>query len=116
MVISMCVLPQENAYAERVQGTVKSDYIVFHNLREANMAYVSSKTMRLYNNEKPHLGLKRMTPSDFESYVNNLPQLDRPKMPIYQWDHGLLTNSPLINKKKKVAKKKKSTTTIVNLK
>jgi transposase InsO family protein len=116
MVISMCVLPQENAYAERVQGTLKNDYIVFENLREDNMTYVSSKIMRLYNNEKPHLGLKRMTPKDFEDYVDKLPQSDRPKMPIYQWNRELLTKSQLINKKKKVAKKKKSTTIIVNLK
>jgi len=71
--------------------------------------------MRLYNNEKPHLGLKRMTPNDFENYVDKLPQINRPKMPIYHWDHALLTKFQLINKKKKVAKKKKSTTIIVNL-
>lgn len=116
MAISMCVLPQENAYAERVQGTLKNDYIVFENLRNENMAYVSFKIMRLYNNEKPHLSLKRMTPNDFENYVNKLPQIDRPEMPIYQWNYELLTRSQLINKKKKVAKKKKSTTIIVNLK
>lgn len=116
MVISMCVLPQENAYAERVQGTLKNDYIVFKNLREENMAYVSSKTLRLYNDEKPHLGLKRMSPTDFEKYVDKLPQLERPQMPIYQWNQELLTKYQLVNKKKKVAKKKKSTTIIVNLK
>ena len=116
MAISMCVLPQENAYVERVQGTVKNDYIVFENLREGNMAYVSSKTMRLYNNEKPHLCLKRMNPTDFENYIDKLPQLEKPQMSIYQWNHELLTKFQLINKKKKVAKKKKSTTTIVNLK
>lgn len=116
MAISMCLLPQENAYAERVQGTLKNDYIVFENLREANMAYISTKIARLYNDEKPHLGLKRMTPTNFEKYVDKLPPLDRPKMPIYQWNHELLTNIQLINKKKKVAKKKKSTTIVVNLK
>ncbi len=115
MVISMCLMPQENAYAERVQGTLKNDYIVFENLRENNMAYLSTKIARLYNDEKPHLRLQRMTPTNFEKYVDKLPQEDRPQMPIYQWNHELLTNTQLINKKKKVAKKKKSTTTIVNL-
>jgi putative transposase len=116
MVISMCVLPQENAYVERVQGTLKNDYIVFQNLNKDKMAYVSSKIMRLYNNEKPHLSLKRMTPTSFENYVDKLSPLERPQMPIYQWDHGLLTKFQLINKKKKEAKKKKSTTITVNLK
>lgn len=116
MAISMCLLPQENAYAERVQGTLKNDYIVFENLRENNMAYISTKIARLYNDQKPHIGLQRMTPTDFEKYVDKLPLLDRPQMPIYQWNHELLTNIQLINKKKKVAKKKKSTTMIVNLK
>ncbi len=116
MAISMCLLPQENAYAERVQGTLKNDYIVFENLRENNMAYISSKITRLYNDEKPHVELQRMTPTNFEKYVDKLPLLDRPQMPIYQWNHELLTNIQLINKKKKVAKKKKSTTIMVNLK
>lgn len=116
MLISMCLLPQENAYAERVQGTLKNDYIVFENLRENNMAYISTKVARLYNDEKPHLGLKRMTPTNFENYVDKLPLIDRPEMPVYQWNHELLTNIQLINKKKKVAKKKKSTTIVLNLK
>lgn len=116
MAISMCLLPQENAYAERVQGTIKNDYIVFENLRENNMAYISAKIARLYNDEKPHLGLKRMTPTSFEMYVNKLPNIDRPQMPIFKWNHELLTNIQLVNKKKKVTKKKKSTIITVNLK
>jgi putative transposase len=116
MAISMCLLPQENAYAERVQGTLKNDYIVFENLRENNMAYISTKITRLYNEEKPHLGLQRMSPLNFEKYVDKLHLSERPQMPIYQWNHELLTNFQLINKKKKVAKKKKSITMVVNLK
>jgi len=116
MAISMCLLPQENAYAERVQGTLKNDYIVFENLTENNMTYISTKITRLYNDEKPHVGLQRMTPTNFEKYVDKLPSIDRPKTPIYQWNHELLTNLQLINKKKKVAKKKKSTTIVVTLK
>jgi hypothetical protein len=79
------------------------------------MTYVSSKIARLYNDERPHLGLHRMTPTAFEKYVDKLAPLDRPEMSVYQWNHELLTKNQVINKKKKVTKKKKSTTITVVL-
>ncbi len=77
-------LPQEIAYVERVQGTLKNNYIVFENLKETNMTYVSSKIVRLYNDERPYLGLHRMTLTAFEMYVDKLTPLDRSVMSVYQ--------------------------------
>ncbi|MDP3013361.1 MAG: DDE-type integrase/transposase/recombinase, partial [Candidatus Subteraquimicrobiales bacterium] len=37
MKISMCKMPQENAYVERVQGTLKHEYLFEHNLTEDNL-------------------------------------------------------------------------------
>jgi len=107
MKISMCTLPQENAYAERIQGTLKHDYIQMDELTEKNKAYIASKTMKLYNDERPHTSIGMISPSNFELYIERLLIKDRPKMPIFEWDHALLTKEELINKKKKVAKKKK---------
>jgi len=115
MEISMCLMPQENAYVERVQGTLKHDYIEVEGLKESNMAYMASKIMRLYNDERPHTGIYKMAPTAFEKYVEKLAITDRPKMHVYKWDHELLTKNQLFNKKKKEAKKKKSTTTKVTL-
>jgi putative transposase len=115
MLTSMCLLPQENAYVERVQGTLKHDYIEVEGLRENNMAYIASKTMRLYNDERPHTSLNGMTPTGFEKHVGTLPIEDRPQMPVYKWDHEMLTKNYVINKKKKELKKKKSTSLTLTL-
>ena len=37
MQLSMCKMPQENAYAERVQGTIKNEYIYEEQLTEQNI-------------------------------------------------------------------------------
>jgi putative transposase len=109
MKISMCILPQENAYVERIQGTLKEDYLEAMDLREDNLAYMVKKITYLYNHEKPHRELQMRTPDAFEQYVLKLPENLRPELTIYQWDHEILTKSQVANKKKKEAKKKKST-------
>lgn len=114
MRISMCLLPQENAYAERVQGTLKDGYLEPFDLRENNLHYMVPKIIRYYNHERPHSNLKMMTPDHYEDLINKLVENQRPEMYIYQWDHQKLTKSQLIDKKKKVAKKKKSTQVILS--
>lgn len=109
MKISMCKMPQENAYVERVQGTLKHEYLFEHKLTEANLYKMIPKILGWYNEERPHSELNMMTPTAFEKYVNNLPEKRRPKMQIYQGFSELSTKKQVIDKKKKVAKKKKST-------
>jgi len=109
MKISMCTLPQENAYVERVQGTMKYDYLEPFDLREDNLRYMVPKIMRYYNHERPHSNLKMRTPAAYEDQISKLTQNLCPKMPIYKWNPEKSTKSVVINKKKKEAKKKKST-------
>ena len=106
---SMCKLPQENAYAERVQGTIKNEYLIGETLTENNYQRKLQKIMWLYNNERPHSSLGNRTPVAFEEYINTLPANMRPKLTVFKWENPLLTDLPVINKKKKEAKKKKST-------
>ena len=109
MKISMCILPQENAYVESIQGTLKEYYLDVMDLREKNLHYMVHKIVYLYNHKKPHRALNMQTPDAFEQKVLKLPEDLRPEMTIYQWDHEKLTKSQVANKKKKEAKKKKST-------
>jgi len=111
--ISMCLLPQENAYVERVQGTIKYDYLEPFELSKKNLRYMTPKIMRYYNQERPHSNLNMITPDNFEHLLAKLSENLRPEMTIYKWDHEISTKTTVINKKKKEAKKKKSTQKLI---
>jgi len=101
MLGSMCKLPQENAYVERVQGTLKYDYLFEMELTNKNKYKQIQKAIHLYNDKKPHTNLGMMTPTAFEQAIENMDENLRPKMKVYQWNHNLSTNSKVINKRKK---------------
>lgn len=108
MEISMCKLPQENAYVERVQGTMKHQYLFEADLKEKNLNRQVRKILDLYNKEKPHSCLHMMTPLAFEKMVEKMKENQRPKLQIFKWSNNLLTNSEVIDKKEKSTKKEKS--------
>jgi len=86
MRISMCKMPQQNAYAERVQGSLKYEYFFEYLLTERNINRQAAKIMRLYNDERPHLNLNKITPKAFEEMIGKISEVDRPKMKVYKWD------------------------------
>ena len=94
-------MPQENAYAERVQDTVKNYYLCDAQLTGKNLNSVARQIMRKYNFEKPHSELDMMTPIAYENHVEKLSQRNRPKMLIFKWDHQLSTKNELLTKRKK---------------
>lgn len=108
MIPSMCKLPQENAYAERVQGTIKQEYLNPESITETNVQRKMHQIMWLYNSERPHNSLGNKTPIEFEAYINNIDSEKRPQLLVYKWAHPLLTILPDINKKDKRSKKEKS--------
>ena len=113
MKLSMCKLPQENAYVERIQGTLKHQYLFEANLKEKNLSYQIRKIVGYYNNERPHSNLQMMTPTEFEKMVEKMAQNQRPKLQIFKWSWDLLTNPPVIDKKEKSSKKEKSQQTTI---
>ena len=108
---SMCKLPQENAYAERIQGTIKNEYLEHTRITPENYKRRLERIMYLYNHERPHSSLNKMTPVEFEQCIRKLTPDERPKIQVFKWEHPLLTDLLVTNKKKKVTKKKKSTST-----
>lgn len=98
---SMCKLPQENAYAERVQDTVQNYYLCDAQLIGKDLNSVASQIMRKYNYERPHSELDMMTPIAYEKYVEKLSKRSRPKMLIFKWDHQFSTKNELLTKRKK---------------
>ena len=56
--------PLENAMAERVNGTVKDEYLIFYKtatLEEAKKQLI--KSIVLYNDDRPHMSISNKTPS-----------------------------------------------------
>lgn len=55
--------PLENPIAERINGIIKEEYLKHNIVLNKSMAYeVLSKSIQLYNNERPHLSTNLMTP------------------------------------------------------
>ena len=95
MKISMCKMPQENSYVERVQGILKYEYLFEHKLTGANLQKMVRKIINWYNEERPHSALNMLSPIAFEKYVENLPEKQRPKTQIYQGFSELSTKNKL---------------------
>lgn len=68
---SMCQYPWENANAERINGTIKNNYLKHYQIDSYEVLVKSvDRSVWLYNNEKPHSGLKRKTPIAFEKSLS----------------------------------------------
>ncbi len=57
MKASMCKMPQENAYVERIQGTIKNQYLSEFELTKDNVRGIALNVVKWYNEEKPHRNL-----------------------------------------------------------
>ena len=64
---SMAETVYENAKAERVNGIIKNNYLVHWRIHSFEMLEkMLDRAVRLYNSEKPHEALGKMTPEEFE--------------------------------------------------
>lgn len=82
--VSMANSAQDNAYAERINRTIKEEYLKywkpksFHQLkRQVN------KAVNHYNNQRPHRNLNRMSPTQFEKYWTSIPNETKPIITIF---------------------------------
>lgn len=80
--ISMCKEVLENAHIERVNGTIKNDYLKRWNIQSPSDLFKRMEmAVNNYNNRR-HKSLG-MTPIEFETYVKELPDEKRTKMEIF---------------------------------
>ncbi len=64
---SMCVNPWENGISERLNGVIKNNYLRKRDIRTfEDLVKEVDRSVTLYNEEKPHIGLKRKTPCLYE--------------------------------------------------
>ena len=67
---SMCLYSWENGKAERINGVIKNNYLGHRNINSYEELVVEvDRSVALYNNEKPHIGLRRMSPARFEKNI-----------------------------------------------
>jgi hypothetical protein len=82
--LSMGLIAQDNAYAERINGTIKNEYLDYW--KAENYAQLSknlSKAVRHYNTKRQHEHIYRKTPTAFEAEVLALNKHNRPMATIY---------------------------------
>jgi transposase InsO family protein len=83
--ISMGKKAQDNAYAERINGTIKNEYLKYKKIQSLKeLQNEVNKAVKHYNTKRKHralIGWK--TPIEFENYLINLDNRRRPKVIIY---------------------------------
>lgn len=82
--ISMCNEVYENTHIERVNDTIKNQYL---NRKEINnkrqLKDQMAATIKAYNESRPHQSLSKMSPIEFENYLLKVPVEKRSKLKIY---------------------------------
>ena len=64
----------ENSHAERLNGIIKNEYLETFKIQNFQQLQKSlSKTVTIYNNERPHFSLNLQTPNEFEEKLKNIP-------------------------------------------
>ena len=76
---SMCKYAWENGKAERINGTIKNNYLRHWSIDSVkDLVKQVDRAVHLYNTDKPHKSLCRMTPIDFEKKLATLATMTRP--------------------------------------
>jgi putative transposase len=88
---SMCEFAWENGKAERVNGVIKNNYLIPWGTKTPQELFKNiDRAVQLYNHEKPHSSLKRMTPVAFEEKLVNLALRNKSKMTESIDEKGLI--------------------------
>ena len=78
---SMCEYAWENGKAERINGVIKNNYLKHRGIKNfTELCKEVDRAVSLYNNEKPHIELKRKSPIAFEAEVVSLTKQTKLKM------------------------------------
>ena len=87
--ISMCDSVYENSHIERVNGTIKNEYLHCWHIDTSKTLRSRLRTaVERYNSQRPHLSLQRMTPMAYEQTLEEMPEHERTTMKIYTTTTG----------------------------
>ncbi len=82
--ISMALSAQDNAYAERINKTIKEEYIDYWKPQNyEQLKKMIDKAVSQYNNKRPHNYIGKLSPINFEDNWFNNPNFSKPKITIF---------------------------------
>lgn len=85
MIPSMCKNAWENAYTERINRTIKEEYLDGWKITDyATLSRKLNQAVRHYNHKRRHGSLGRLSPIEFEKSVENMEPDHRRKIKIYK--------------------------------
>lgn len=86
--ISMCKEAWQNAYTERINGTLKNTYLYSWNIQNlSDLRRAVRKAVQAYNSEKPHRSLPgRMNPIAFEKHLVSTKKNTHPIVKIFNYE------------------------------
>ena len=84
--ISMGLYATDNAYAERINGTIKNEYLSKWQITDFNdLKRKTAKAVAHYNQHRKHRAFKmKYSPNEFNDNLVNLSDQERPKFFIYK--------------------------------
>lgn len=83
--MSMCDEAWQNAYSERINRTIKEEYLDGWEIdNEAQLKKAVARAVEHYNQKRRHRSLDWQTPSDFERQLRRLKPEERKKQRIYK--------------------------------
>ena len=81
MIHSMADDVYENSHAERINGTIKNQYLNGYNPQGFSQLIIClEKAVNLYNEERPHSSLNKKSPNQFELFLTNKQILTKEKI------------------------------------
>lgn len=103
--ISMGLTAQDNAYVERVNGTIKNEYLKrWYLSTEKDLINKTKKAVLHYNLKRPHLAFKnKHSPLSFKNTLVDLSTQKRPKVIIYaegNYKHKLVSSQLVFSPEK----------------
>lgn len=95
--ISMANMVYENSHSERLNSTIKNEYLIHRNIQNLNqLCKHLDKDVKLYNQDRPHWELNMLSPIEYENNLLNIPKCQRTKMKIYV-DSGTIYKQKFAN-------------------
>lgn len=86
---SMCEYPWENGKSERINGVIKNNYLKHRTIKNfGDLIHELDRSVKLYNEKKPHKSLNRVSPLTFENTI-----FEREKIRRQEVNDGILIDS-----------------------